>query len=141
MTIRELTTDEEFRRAFKVMRELRDHLDEDAYMAQLSEMRPRGYRLFAAEEGDSFVALAGIGSGVNFYYGHYMWVYDLITMKDARSKGHGLALLRYVEELARREGCETLALSSGLQRAEAHRFYLDKAQMEKRSFTFAKTLD
>lgn len=141
MTIRELTTEGEFRAAFRVMRELRDDLDEQAYMELLAEMRPNGYRLLAAEEGDGIVALAGIGRGVNFYYGHYMWVYDLITSEDARSKGHGLALLLYVEELARREGCETLALSSGLQRSDAHRFYIDKAQMEKRSFTFVKTLE
>jgi len=77
MNIRELTRDEEFRAAFEVMRELRDEIDEDDYMALLSEMRPRGYRLIAAEEDGRIVALAGIGYGVNFYYRRYIWVYDL----------------------------------------------------------------
>lgn len=141
MNIRELMTDDEFRSAYEVMHELRIDLDEDEYMALLSEMRPRGYRLIAAEEDGRIVALAGIGKGVNFYYRRYIWVYDLVTSEGVRSKGYGLALLEHLDELARAEGCDTLALASGLQRTDAHRFYLDKAGLEKMSFTFSKTLD
>ena len=141
MNIRELTTEEEFRTAWPVMRELRDHLDEETYLKRVADMRPSGYRLIAVEEDGAIVALAGIGREKNLYYGSYMWVYDLITTERARSKGHGLALLRRVEEIAREEGCEVLALSSALHRLDAHRFYLEKAGMEKRSFTFIKDLD
>lgn len=140
MKIRELTTDQEFRAAWEVMRELRGHLDEETYMDRVAEMKPSGYRLVAAEEDGRVVALAGIGREKNLYYGRYMWVYDLITTEAARSKGHGLALLRHVEDLAREEGCDVLALSSALHRTDAHRFYLDKAGMEKRSYTFVKEL-
>ena len=140
MEIRELLTDEEMSVAYPVMHELRDHLDESKYLELLAEMRERGYRLIAAEEDGRIVALAGIGRGVNFYYGHYMWVYDLITSDTARSKGYGLALLQHVEQLARDEGCETLALSSALRRLDAHRFYIDKAGMEQSGYTFQKSL-
>lgn len=140
MKIRELTTDQEFRAAWEVMRELRGHLDEETYMDRVAEMKPSGYRLVAAEEDGRVVALAGIGREKNLYYGRYMWVYDLITTEAARSKGHGLALLRHVEDLAREEGCDVLALSSALHRTDAHRFYLDKVGMEKRSYTFVKEL-
>lgn len=140
MKIRELTTDQEFRAAWEVMRELRGHLDEETYMDRVAEMKPSGYRLVAAEEDGRVVALAGIGREKNLYYGRYMWVYDLITTEAARSRGHGLALLRHVEDLAREEGCDVLALSSALHRTDAHRFYLDKAGMEKRSYTFVKEL-
>lgn len=141
MDIRELTTEEEIRTAWPVMRELRGHLDEETFMQRVAEMRPSGYRLLAAEEDGNIVALAGIGKEKNLYYGHYMWVYDLVTSESVRSKGYGLALLQRVEEVAREEGCETLALSSALFRTDAHRFYLDKAGMEKRSYTFIKELD
>jgi GNAT superfamily N-acetyltransferase len=140
MSVRELTTEAEFRDAFTVMKELRDHLDVEGFMSLVAEMRPDGYRLLACEDNGTTVALAGIGRGTNLYYGHYLWVYDLITSESARSKGHGLELLTYVEDLARREGCETVALSSGLHRLDAHRFYLDKAGFEKVSYTFKKTL-
>lgn len=140
MEIRELTTEDDFRAAFPVMHELRDQLDEDDYLQLVSQMRPRGYRLIAAAEDGRIVALAGIGIGVNFYYRRYLWVYDLITSEVERSKGHGLALMEYLEELARNEGCDTLALASALHRTEAHRFYTDKIGMEKPSYTFSKSL-
>lgn len=140
MNIRELSTDEEFRAAWSVMRELRGHLDEETFLARVAEMRSSGYRLLAVEEEGAIVALAGIGKETNLYYGRYMWVYDLITTETARSKGHGLALLQRVEEIAKEEGCDVLALSSALHRVDAHRFYLEKAGMEKRSYTFIKEL-
>ena len=139
-TVRELLTDADFEAAFDVMHELRTHLDRSKYLELLAEMRPRGYRLIAAEDGGKIVALAGISQGVNFYYGHYVWVYDLITAETDRSKGHGLVLLQHVEQLARDSGCETLALSSAFHRLDAHRFYEDKADMEKRGFDFVKEL-
>ena len=139
-TTRELLTDDDFESAFEVMRELRPHLDLSKYLELLAEMRPRGYRLIAAEADDKIVGLAGIGQGVNFYYGHYIWVYDLITAETERSKGHGLILLQYVEQLARDSGCETLALSSAVFRKDAHRFYLEKASMEMPGHVFVKDL-
>jgi GNAT superfamily N-acetyltransferase len=141
MEIRELTSDDEFRAAWSVMQELRDQLDEADYLDLVAQMRPRGYRLIAAEEDGRIVALAGIGFGVNFYYRKYLWVYDLITSEAERSKGHGLALMEHLEELARSEGCDTLALASALHRTDAHRFYMDKIGMEKPSYTFSKPLD
>ena len=140
MEIRELTTEAEFRSAWAVMQELRGHLDEETFMQRVADMRPSGYRLIAAEEDGTIVALAGIGKEKNLYYGRYMWVYDLITAETGRSRGHGLALMRRVEELAREEGCDVVALSSALHRKDAHRFYLDKVGMDKVSYTFKKQL-
>ena len=138
---RELTTEEEFRAAFPVMHELRTHLDENAYIEQLSEMVPKGYRLFALEDDGEIIALAGVGRGTNFYYGRYLWVYDLITTEAARSRGHGAALLGHVEKVARDEGCETIALSSALYRVDAHRFYEDRMGYEKPGYNFTKALE
>lgn len=140
MNIRELLTDEDFDAAYPVMHELRDHLGKAKYLELLTEMRKEGYRMIAVEEDDAIVALAGIGTGVNFYYGHYMWVYDLITAESGRSKGYGLALLQHLEETARAEGCETIALSSAFRRVDAHRFYRDRANMENTGYVFVKIL-
>lgn len=141
MRIFEVATRDEYRRAFPVLRELRTHLDEDSFFALLDEMVPAGYRLFAREDGSGeIVALAGIGRGTNFYYGRYIWVYDLVTRADVRSGGHGKALLDHVEEIARREGRETVALSSGLHRKDAHRFYEEKAGFQRASYSFTKRL-
>lgn len=140
MNIRELLSDEDFDAAYPVMHELRDHLDKAKYLELLTEMRKEGYRMIAAEDDGAIVALAGIGTGVNFYYGHYMWVYDLITAESGRSKGYGLALLQHLEEMARAEGCENIALSSAHFRKDAHRFYEDKAAMDNSGYVFVKKL-
>ena len=141
MDIRELRTEAELRSAFPVMQELRSHLDEDEYVELLGEMIPRGYRLFALfDDAESIAALAGITFATNFYYGRYVWVFDLITRADARSGGFGGKLLTHIEELARHEGCDMIALSSALHRLDAHRFYTDRGGYEKSGFTFQKAL-
>src|SRR5689334_16583407 len=105
------------------MHELRTHLDEDAYVALLHEMKPEGYRLMALRDEGAIKALAGIAHLTNLYYGRHIWVYDLVTTADGRSRGYGAALLGHVEQMARDLDCDTLALASGLQRLDAHRFY------------------
>lgn len=137
----ELTTDEEFQRAYPVMNELRTHfMSVEEYESQLTEMRSDGYRMFALEEEGTYVALAGVALRTNFYYNKYLYVYDLITSETERSTGHGKRMIDHLEQLARTEGCQTIALSSGLQRVEAHRFYEEKVGFERVSYVFKKTL-
>lgn len=139
--IRELETEREWRGAFPVMSQLRTHLDEESYLAYLREMTTDGYRLFAALEGEEIVALAGVGVEVNMYYGRHLWVYELVTDEDHRSEGYGEQLLSFVETWAEKRGCELVALSSGLQREDAHRFYEDRAGMERASYVYKENLE
>lgn len=140
VSVRELTNEDDLRRAFPVLRELRSHMDEDAYIESVQDMVGRGYQLFALEDEGDIVALAGIGEGLNFYYGKYIWVYDLVTSERVRSRGYGQTLLEHIEQLARENGCETVALSSALYRKEAHRFYEERMGYERASYSFVKKL-
>ena len=125
---------------FPVMNELRTQLDLDMYRDLLARMQPEGYRLFVLRSEGTIHAVAGVALGTNLYFGRYLWVYDLITTGSSRSKGYGKALLDHLEELARSEGCDTIALASALQRKDAHRFYEEKAGFQKVSYTFRKDL-
>lgn len=136
---RQIRTDAERREAFPVMRELRTHLDEAAFLRLLSEMEPEGYRLFALRDAGRIVALAGVAVCTNLYHGRHVWVYDLVTAGAARSKGYGARLLAFVEDFARENGCDTVALSSGFARVDAHRFY-EREGYNKTSFVFVKRL-
>lgn len=122
------------------MAELRDHLTQDEYFELLDEMTPRGYRMFAVRDGGRLVAVAGVALLTNFYYGRYMWVYDLVTRADVRSRGHGRALLEHLEDIARAQNCDVVALSSAFQRIDAHRFYEQHLGYERASYTFKKKL-
>jgi GNAT superfamily N-acetyltransferase len=139
--IHELTTEAEWLDACPVMVQLRTHLDEDDYLDYMREMTADGYRLFAASVDGEVVALAGVGVEVNMYDGRHAWVYDLVTDADRRSEGHGLALLSFVDEWAAGNGCDLVALSSGIEREDAHRFYENRAGMERTSYVYKRTLD
>jgi GNAT superfamily N-acetyltransferase len=140
MEIQELQSQKEWREAFYVMRELRHDLDKQEYLYLLGRMVEEGYRLFALRDSGVIVSLAGVSVLTNFYYGRYVWVYDLVTASNTRSKGYGRRLLEFIEEFARRENCKVVALSSGLERTDAHRFYQKHMNYEKPSYVFKKTL-
>jgi GNAT superfamily N-acetyltransferase len=139
--IRELPTVEEFRAAFSVVRELRDHLTKDQYEEYVDEMREEGYRLFAVFEQSDIVAVAGVVIQTNFDNGRHLFVCDLVTDENHRSKGHGERLMQFVSQWARDHGCERLTLESGLWREDAHRFYEDRLGMDRYCYTFKKELD
>jgi GNAT superfamily N-acetyltransferase len=136
----ELRGEEEMRSAYALMHELRLDVSQVVYMQRLSDMVTNGYRLFALQVDGHHVALAGVTLATNLYYGRYLWVYDLVTTERQRSRGHGRKLLDYLEQMARNEHCDTIALSSGVQRLDAHRFYEDRMGYERASFVFKKDL-
>jgi len=138
--IQELKTIEEWKMAFPVMKQLRAHLDLDEFVSLVTEMQPQGYRLFALIEDRRVSAVTGVAKQLNLYYGHHIFVYELVTDESSRSKGYGEALLSYVHELGRELGCNKIALTSGLQRADAHRFYEEKMGYERKSYAFVKEL-
>nr|WP_309098630.1 GNAT family N-acetyltransferase [Fredinandcohnia onubensis] len=138
--IRELQTADEWKLAFPVMKQLRTHLDLEKFVALVTDMQPQGYRLFALIDDGKVAAVTGVAQQLNLYYGNHMYVYDLVTDEAGRSKGYGETLLSYIHEFGRELGCGLVALSSGLQRVDAHRFYEDKMGYERKSFSFVKEL-
>ncbi|UTF55665.1 GNAT family N-acetyltransferase [Natronosalvus rutilus] len=138
--IRELTTVSEFRDAYPVLSQLRDHLSVEGYLDRLETMREEGYRLFALYEDSQIVAVVGGTRNHNFYSGPHLFVYDLVTDENRRSEGFGGELLKFVDEWAREESCDHVALESGLWRDRAHEFYEDHGY-EKFCYSFRKELD
>lgn len=134
--IKELTTLEERLAAYPVMHELRTHLSKEEYLVLLEEMIPQGYRLFALYSDNEIVAVTGIVELVNFYNKKHIYVYDLVTKTTERSKGYGEELLSYIHTIAKMNQIETVSLSSGLQRINAHRFYEEKMNYKKTSYSF-----
>ncbi|EGK08573.1 GNAT family N-acetyltransferase [Kroppenstedtia eburnea] len=138
MNIRELTTEAEWRRAYPVMKELRTHLEPESYLQLVQEMRGEGYRLFALEEDGEILAVTGVTIRTTLYYGKHLFIHDLVTRADRRSRGCGERLLSYVEEWGRSRGCGSVALTSGLARRDAHRFYEERMGYDRVSHVFRK---
>ena len=139
--IKEMRTKEQWREAFQVMQELRQHLDEKTYLDLVEEAHQKDmYRLFALYDGDELVAVTGFKPMITLYYGRFVWVCDLVTSEEHRSKGYGEKLLTFVENWAVENGYQSVALSSGIQKKEAHRFYKEKMSYDQVSYVFKKGL-
>jgi len=138
--IRELTSEADFRNAYPVLSQLRDHLTMDEYFTRLKQMRETGYRLFARYEGDDIVGVVGAAKRLNFYNGPHIFVYDLVTDEERRKEGFGTELLEFVHTWANRESCEYVALESGLWRDQTHRFY-EELGYEKFCYSFRKEIE
>ena len=122
--IRELHDAQALRDAWPVVAELRPHLDVESFVARVAEQRAEGYRAVALFDGGDCAAFAGFRLASMLARGRAIYVDDLVTSGSTRSRGHGARMLRWLVEESRRLGCERLHLDSGVQRHQAHRFYL-----------------
>ena len=134
-----MISDEEVALTYAVMRQLRPHLEEDAYVGRIGRMREGGYRLAAVVDDERVVCVAGFRVQDFLYTGRHLYVDDLVTDERTRSGGHGRLMLEWLADKARRAGCGQLHLDSGVQRYGAHRFYFREG-MRISSYHFVKEL-
>jgi GNAT superfamily N-acetyltransferase len=132
-------SDDQVRACHAVMQQLRTHLDAEQMVARVKVQRAEGYKLAALRIGEEVAAVAGYRLGHNLAWGRYLYVDDLVTDGRRRSQGAGRRLLDWLVAEARAAGCDELHLDSGVQRFEAHRFYL-RAGMDITSHHFAVSL-
>lgn len=141
LTIKELQSRDEIIEAFPVMKQLRTHLDENTYLELVIAAQENDrYKMFALLDGGEIVAVTGLKPMITLSSGRFIWICDLVTDTTIRSKGYGEKLLTYVHEWAKENNYESVSLSSGLQRTDAHRFYEDKMKYTKTSYVFKTTL-
>ena len=106
------------------MKELRTHLRESELVETVRRFEKIGFRLAFVSFGRDVKSVAGFRITENLDNGRFMYVDDIVTNSDERSKGYGQQLFDWLQEYAAREGCAALTLDSGVQRFDAHRFYL-----------------
>lgn len=113
----------------------------EAFQAWVTQVgAQQGYRLLGKfGEGEQAEAVCGFRVVNMLYSGRQLYIDDLSTLPQARGKGHARALLAWAEAEARRLGCESLHLDSGVQRFPAHRLYLGFG-MDITAHHFAKAL-
>lgn len=118
------TTDEQIVQTRDVMLQLRPGVAADAYLATVRRMMASdGYHLAAVVEQGTVRAVAGYRYMEMLYCGKILYVDDLNTDAQCRSKGYGKLLMDWLKQEAKSNGCRELHLDSGVQREETHRFY------------------
>jgi GNAT superfamily N-acetyltransferase len=124
---------------FPVLVELRAHLTAESFLAVYTAGYPQGLRFTGAYSGGSCLGVAGWRIMDSTFYLRKLYVDDLVTSAAARSTGVGSALITELAQRAQAAGCYVLDLDSGVQRADAHRFYF-RQRMAIAAFHFALEL-
>jgi GNAT superfamily N-acetyltransferase len=124
VTISHAKDPEAVQRCYPVMAQLRPHLSAEAFSEQAQRQMGEGYGLLFAEVNGAVAGVAGYRILENLAWGRFLYVDDLVTDEAWRSKGIGTALLDFLAAEARENDCRELHLDSGVQRFDAHRFYL-----------------
>lgn len=127
MKINLASTDEEIQACFPAMQELRPFLTTDDFVPRIRKLMKDGFQLVYVKTDDGKIpAVGGFRFVEMLHRGKSIYLDDLSTMESHRSEGFGGQLLDWLLELAKKEGCYSFHLDSGVQRFDAHRFYLRK---------------
>ena len=117
-------TDAEIGACQPVVAQLRPHVNESGFVPRVRRQMQQGYELATVVGTAGPVAVAGFRCAENLAWGRYLYVDDLVTDAAHRSRGCGELLLEWLIAEARRRDCDAVHLDSGVQRFDAHRFYL-----------------
>ena len=127
MSVQYATCDASIRACYPVMAQLRPHLQEAAFMAQVQrQMANHDYRLAYLPHEGQVAAVSGFRFVENLAWGRALYVDDLVTSSSARQLGRAGQLLDHLIGLAQEAGCQQFHLDSGVQRHDAHRLYLGR---------------
>lgn len=136
--IKELASKEALEKAFGVIRELRPHLDFATFFEIYEAARAAdGYRMVARLQAGEVVAVMGYRLLHDLVRGKHLYVDDLVTTAAVRGTGVGAELLRFAESEARRLGCPSLRLCTGIENERGKKFY-EREGWQLRSVAYVK---
>ena len=119
----------EIQSCYAVMAELRPHVPPGEFVQRVKrQVEIAGYKLACLTDAE-VKAVAGFRISECLAWGKFLYVDDLVSKSGERSKGYGGALFDWLVEYAKAEDCDQFHLDSGVQRFDAHRFYLTKRMM------------
>lgn len=122
----ELTTQDQFERAFDLYIVLRPHLKREGFAEKIQRQYSQGFRITTIEEEGRFVALVGYRLFECTAWGQVLYIDDLITDPQLKRRGFGGQLLDWVIQKAKDSQCDEVHLDTGHSRFDAHRLYLNK---------------
>jgi GNAT superfamily N-acetyltransferase len=121
-----------------VHRQLRPHLPGN-YAERMKVIFAGGARMAVALVEGKVAGLTVYRILEKTFTGRELYCDDLVTDEQQRSTGVGHALMAYMEKVGRDAGCDHLALDSGCQRQQAHKFYFREG-LPITAFHFSKKL-
>lgn len=124
MSIQLAESDSQILGCFSVMSQLRPHLEQVKFVQQVRYQMKEGYQLAYLEVEGQTLAVAGFRISTCLAIGKFLYIDDLVADEFKQSQGYGQQLFQWLIEYAKNHNCKHLSLDSGVQRFNAHRFYL-----------------
>lgn len=87
-------------------------------------MMGEGYCLAFIPDAEMAVCVAGYRYHMMLAHGKVLYVDDLVTLPAERSRQYGRQMVDWLCRQGRAQSCDMIHLDSGVQRFDAHRFYL-----------------
>ena len=126
------------RQSESVHRQLRPLLPPD-YVGRIREVFASGADMAVCVRDEKVCGITVFRIIEKTYSGRELYCDDLVTDESMRSTGIGHALMVYMEQVADARGCDCLALDSGTQRQQAHKFYFREG-LTVPAFHFSKSI-
>jgi GNAT superfamily N-acetyltransferase len=124
--IKVVESDKDILSTFTVMKSLRENLKRKNYVTSLKTQQREGFKIVMLAAKDKVKAVGGFRILNNLGRGKFLYVDDLVTKPEDRSKGYGSILFDWLKKYANDNNCKQVVLDSGVQRFGAHKFYLEK---------------
>lgn len=138
MNIRVAATDQDLLSLAPVLLQLRPQYNTESLIKQIKNQQADGYQLATVEVDNSVACVAGFVMNEKLAWGKCLYVDDLVTSETMRSRGAGKAMIDWLKNYAKEQGCRELHLDSGMHRIDAHRFY-DREGFDRASLHFSIT--
>ena len=119
-------SDAEIESCFTVFKVLRPHIELDGFLAQVKRQQTQAYRILGLRQNGTVKSAAGFRLAEFLAWGKILYIDDLTTLPGETGRGFAGALLDWLIEHARHNGCQAVHLDSGYMRHAAHRLYLQK---------------
>ncbi len=135
------SSENDLKRCFTVIQELRPHLDVETFLKYCAEANNQDqYQILVAEDDGKIMAAMGYRFLTDLVRGRHVYIDDLVTTAEARSQGLGSLLLKKAEEIAVNGNCKSLRLCTGLDNAGGIQFY-EREGWSKRAYAYTKKIN
>jgi GNAT superfamily N-acetyltransferase len=135
-----LTTKEQMQPHLEVLQFLYPSLTAAQYDLELDLMLPQQYGQLAVFDEAKCIAICGFWIGTKLWIGKYLELDNIVVDPAYRSRGVGELIFQTLEQKAKDEDCNMLALDSYTSNFQAHKFFYNQGFGPK-GFHFVKLLN
>jgi GNAT superfamily N-acetyltransferase len=140
IVIKDLETKNMMMEAFPLIHQMYKKMDYKGFEGALDEMiLNNNYKMVAGFHDEKMIAISGYWIARMLYCGRYLQASNLVVDENFRGNGVGKKILNYLENKARKLGCDKMVLDSYSENKKSHSLYFGE-DFYIRGFHFMKDL-